>query len=192
MGRKLSAARADALVSHWAGLLRGAAPSGRGVVGKRDALAALIGLDARELTPQQASRLTATARELAAYLRGPADAQDFGRGSEPFEAWIHRRFVALGPDLALPHEQRRASLALLRDQDRRAHHLGLGRQAARIEMRAGGSKKLKKLKLEWGLTSLGATIEQLLALNGKAAHRGPKGGSPPRGAKKGLNGELAL
>ena len=111
-------------------------------MGKRDAFAALIGLDARELTPEQASRLTATARELAAYLLDPANAQEFGRGSETFEAWIHRRFVASGPDLVLPHEQRRASLALT--QRPRSASAPLGslagkRHASKCEPKDGGS-----------------------------------------------------
>ena len=69
-------------------------------------------------------------------------------------------------------------------------------------MRAEGWRKLKKLKLEWHLPSLGATIEQLLALNGKAADRGPQRRQSASRSKEGAerragtvmmkNGVLAL
>ena len=183
MGRKTSAVRLDALVSNWAALVRGMARSGRDLKQGHKKLAALCGLDPAELSAAQASQLKTAIRELAAIMRSRPGEAGLGSGADTFEAWIRRRFVVPGPDLLVSDERRRAQLTSLRDQDRRVRQAARGRQGIRIEMRAETWAKLKALKAEFGLPSLGATVQHLVSRQQTETRRAAKGGSSDKCTK---------
>jgi hypothetical protein len=150
MGRRISDKHHQALADGWRRSLVAVNWVLRGSASNARRLAVEIGLDPAKIFPERRLRFQQALEKLAPALSaaGTGGARDVR--PDALDAWIEQHLLRRGPDLLIPENVRRASLARQRDTHRRSSHSEAGLHSARIEMPEASWKKLKSIQSHLG------------------------------------------